>query len=150
MWEDIVRFRRAILILLLLCAGAAFLLLDYKVDQMEKGRKLTSDANVVAAALKGYKTRNGEALPSSFSQLTFADVNIVAYRHGYFGGRGDDSVTPIGREDKKIDLEFFTLYPPGTRIGKSEKEVFAIGKRKGVDLLHVIYVDGTVGFEMER
>lgn len=139
-----------VLVLTLLSAGLAFLFLKHHVSNGMKGRKLTSDAFMTGSALWSYRRNHNDALPSSFSELTFGGVNIADYRHHYDGGRGDDSVSPVGSGDKKIDLEFFTLCPPGARIGKSEKEVFAIGKRKGVALLHVIYVDSKVGFEMER
>jgi type II secretory pathway pseudopilin PulG len=142
--------RRLILILLLLLVGAPFLLLNHQVRNRMKRKKLESDAGMIGYALRDYRRDNDNALPRSFSDLTFGGVNIVDFRHYYDGGRGDEIASDSARlPDKKIDLEFFTLCPPGTRIGKSGKDVFAVGKLKGLDLLNVIYVDGSVEFDVK-
>lgn len=149
MWEDIIRFRRGILVILVLIAGIGYGFLVYVGDRMLNSRKLTSDTLIVGSALKDYKTRNGGKLPSSLAQLAFDGKNIFDYRYGTGGEGFDDGVSPTDQKGEKIDLEFFTMCPPGTRIGKSAKLVFAIGDRRGVGLLNVIYVDGSVGFEMK-
>lgn len=93
--------------------------------KIEERRNRYFDGNTIALELDSYVRKHNGAVPRSFEELELAE---------------------------DVDVSAFRILPPGSRVGRYEKDVFAEGKEAendtwGKRMRIVIYVDGMIKIE---